>query len=955
MKCPAGYHMNDTKAQTCSSCATTGMYADEAMQSDCKSCPSGMYANKKSTACEKPPYTTVADCKGFETGIPQYLDDTAPEKEKWNCVQCPNGGKCDAYTTIGQIRSRQGYWRVPWSKHNITFEKCLEESACLGASEEQAEPNNKSIVEGCAPLYNPPLCAACARGSYKDAGSFKCLACFDDQSQSIWFMVFIVFMTLAVIAGFTLATVKDGGQASAVDVVILKIAINSGIISAGASRFPLYWPPAVMSMFEMYAIISASAIGDSLSADCVLRASETRPVQAWGLAMAVIPPAVVLLWFLLFGVMSLMPSKKKINYLKVHFPVAVIVTLLFAHPVVTKSAVKLVACRTVAGRVFLDADFNISCDSTEYRLWANAVAIPLFICFTFGVPLFYALAMYRHVRTGTLATYRDIYGFLFSGFRKDIWWFELWNTLRKSLFTISAVLFAPMGAMLQTWAALVLLLFFLAIFLISQPYEQAYLNNLEQSALGTNVITLLLGLGLYTNNRPGVDKSESLNVLITLSIVCLNIFFAMHVLYTYLMYSQYCTLCKKNKNLVDVAPTVVVPSGTDALTDNTNNDVAIRIRGTVNQKKSYRTSTAEEIQKTHQKHRDLAIQNIEKQQKKRRGSLKLRVQARAKVKHANVLSTSIYFSNLDNDSISKIIDAMDCLVLEENNYEICRQGDVADIFYCIVSGTCNVTIDGVLVTVLNEFDVFGEQALFEDPNNGASIRGATVTTTDGGNVQVLTLSKVKFDRLIASGTLNEECVKTLKFHTAKRIQNNEQQRIKNNEQQRIKNNEQQRIASIQHLMKKTVKNVKNFRKIIGKLVKRLKEQKHHDDVLVVDSNTRVKKAMFQLVLQKIIGMEVRNNDSDIVGLEKKASDELIDSILLSIYSTQGEVSCGTLEKWMKLDVIIQGRKEADEADQTVEVEGGSVTKRTLINVARLQTRLKRVRKLQQSRRKNKKK
>ena len=150
----------------------------------------------------------------------------------------------------------------------------------MGASEEQAEPNNKSIVvEGCAPLYNPPLCAACARGSYKEAGSFKCLACFEDQSQSIWLMVFIIFMTLAVIAGFTAATVKDGGQASAVDVVMLKIAINSGIISAGASRFPLHWPASVLRMFELYAIASASAIGDSLSADCVLRSSDVRPVQ----------------------------------------------------------------------------------------------------------------------------------------------------------------------------------------------------------------------------------------------------------------------------------------------------------------------------------------------------------------------------------------------------------------------------------------------------------------------------------------------------------------------------------------------------------------------------------------------------------------------------------------------------------------------------------------------------
>ena len=64
----------------------------------------------------------------------------------------------------------------------------------------------------------------------------------------------------------------------------------------------------------------------------------------------------------------------------------------------------------------------------------------------------------------------------------------------------------------------------------------------------------------------------------------------------------------------------------------------------------------------------------------------LRVQARAKVKHSNVLSSSIYFSNLDDDSISKIIDAMDCLVIEENTI-ICQKGDVADMFYCIVSGT----------------------------------------------------------------------------------------------------------------------------------------------------------------------------------------------------------------------------------------------------------------------------
>ena len=322
-------------------------------------------------------------------------------------------------------------------------------------------------------------------------------------------MLLVVFATLAVIVGFTFATVKDGGEASAVDVVILKIAVNSGIISASASGFPLAWPPAVIKMFQVYAVVSASAIGDSLSADCVLRASKSlRPVQAWGLTMVIIPPVVILLWVVLFGTMTLL-SKQKTNYLKVHLPVSVIVTLLFAHPVVTKSAVKLVACRTVSGRDFLDADFNISCDSDEYISWMSAVAIPMFVLFTFGVPLGYALTMYRHVRRGTLAARRDVYGFFFSGFREEIWWFELWNTLRKSLFTISAVLFAPAGVMMQTWAALCLLMFFLAVFLLSQPYDDMYLNRLERSALSINVITLLLGLGLFTNSVAGEDAQST--------------------------------------------------------------------------------------------------------------------------------------------------------------------------------------------------------------------------------------------------------------------------------------------------------------------------------------------------------------------------------------------------------------------------------------------------------------
>ena len=249
--------------------------------------------------------------------------------------------------------------------------------------------------------------------------------------------------------------------------MILKIAINSGIISAGASLFPLAWPPVVVKMFQVYAVASASAVGDSLSADCALRESILRPVQAWALTMVIVPVLIVFLWIVLFTLVLVDNLDSK--YTKVHLPVSIIVTLLFVHPVITKAAIKLVACRDIAGKRFLDADFLISCNSSEYSAWVWSIAIPIFLFFTFGIPIFYAFAMYRHIREDRLEDLREVYGFFFSGFTKNAWWFELWNTIRKSLFTIASVLFAPAGVAMQTWAALVLLLSYVVVFSTTQP------------------------------------------------------------------------------------------------------------------------------------------------------------------------------------------------------------------------------------------------------------------------------------------------------------------------------------------------------------------------------------------------------------------------------------------------------------------------------------------------------
>ena len=314
--CVAGEFTDTKNSIECKSCAK-GMYTDAPKSTGCKSCGKGSYASESAqTTCNKCPPQSKTKKEGSISDNECVCDqnyyakrDTSNEANELVCFSCPpnsitkqigatnvsfcicqNGywkppdGKecliCPDHATCmnGKLPvTNPGYWKAPWRKEILNLTRndplnprfpCLEPTACVG----------NATQEGCAPFYNSdaPLCAACARGAYKEAASFKCVACSKNYSDSVLIMLMVVIATLVVIIGFTLATVADGGEAAAVDVVILKIAINSGIISAGASAFPLAWPPVVVKMFQIYAVASASAIGDSLSGTFNRRA-KTRP------------------------------------------------------------------------------------------------------------------------------------------------------------------------------------------------------------------------------------------------------------------------------------------------------------------------------------------------------------------------------------------------------------------------------------------------------------------------------------------------------------------------------------------------------------------------------------------------------------------------------------------------------------------------------------------------------
>merc|ERR1712166_1174304 len=177
--------------------------------------------------------------------------------------------------------------------------------------------------------------------------------------------------------------------------------------------------------------------------------------------------------------------------------------------------------------------------------------------------------------------------------------------------------------------------------------------------------------------------------------------------------------------------------------------------------KSIRKSKVETLQNNHEVSHNNRKKRLERRQTERRNSVNARLAARKKAKKTNALQKCAIFSELDDASVSTIIDKMEYQVITEMGTEICKQGEFAEILYLIITGTCKVTRNGNEIAVLTELNgIFGEAALYPD-KNGIALRGATVTTMGSEGVQLLCLSKEKFDRLVASNTLNEDCMKKL--------------------------------------------------------------------------------------------------------------------------------------------------------------------------------------------------
>ena len=141
--------------------------------------------------------------------------------------------------------------------------------------------------------------------------------------------------------------------------------------------------------------------------------------------------------------------------------------ILLIYPAVSRVVLESVNCRTLDnGRKYLVTDFTIDCQS-PYYLHHMYMIVPALALYPIGIPLmFFLLLKFRR----NVHPWDDNLSFLYKAYRKQYWWFEIYELLRKLLLT-GLIIFIAAGTATQIAIACIICAVTMCLHLRLRPYE----------------------------------------------------------------------------------------------------------------------------------------------------------------------------------------------------------------------------------------------------------------------------------------------------------------------------------------------------------------------------------------------------------------------------------------------------------------------------------------------------
>jgi hypothetical protein len=194
--------------------------------------------------------------------------------------------------------------------------------------------------------------------------------------------------------------------------------------------------------------------------------------------------------------------------------------LFLIYPSVSSTVLRHFVCKQIDDQSYLWEDLRVQCYTDRWTTVAF-VAIALILLYPVGIPVFFFSLLKLNQKDFREPRIKAQLGFLYAGYRLEIWWWEILDTINKLVLT-SLLAFAPQDAQLPLGMAIVTCYTFCILYF--NPYLRAEDDLLALFSQVEIYLILLAGNVFYNLPIGGLSTEDDLIMSIALIILSVGFF-----------------------------------------------------------------------------------------------------------------------------------------------------------------------------------------------------------------------------------------------------------------------------------------------------------------------------------------------------------------------------------------------------------------------------------------------
>lgn len=429
---------------------------------------------------------------------------------KGNCNACPSEAICYGnYTMVPQ----PGYWRTSYLTD--VFWACPFSAACIGSPEDM----ELSYTGYCADGYTGNKCQSCL-GGYSRSGTNECGSCPDLAVNSVRLFGIMVLVVIVIVV-MVKTSLNSVYRPKAIHSIYIKIFMNYLQLVMLTATFNLEWPNAVLEIFS-YQEAAGTVTDQVFSVDCYIASNGKADSKVFytKLVVFVVMPVILLAFALAFWMFYAF-YRHNYTFLKNEFVGTFVILFFLVHPNIIKSLFSAFSCEEIdPGEFWLVNDLSIRCFDSNHVFYSMTIALPGIVIWGIGVPTgCLALIWKNRLLLGKLQM-KLRFGFLYNGYELDRFYWEFVILYRKIAIISCSVFLSTISVPVQALTVLLVLVVFLYMQSVHQPYSSPELNLMELRSIMVATVTIYCGLFYLTG-----DLSEGAKLFFFALIVVSNAYF----------------------------------------------------------------------------------------------------------------------------------------------------------------------------------------------------------------------------------------------------------------------------------------------------------------------------------------------------------------------------------------------------------------------------------------------